>query len=289
MLKVSFFSYKGGAGRTSLLFNTIPFIAKKLEATEDSPIIVLDLDLDSRGLSYLIKKSCDQTSQKVLKGSIVYRSEERDIKAHPFFSRLIPIGEELGLSQNKSVLFVPAAELGSGDLLGENSNYDGRNISMDTFVKLCAQYNCKAIIMDTPTGEQLSAKSAFQISKKVVTTLRITYQFTKGTYDFLREKATKYKNIEFILVPNAVPTSSTMYDINSIVKGISVPYQEDFFKQNIHLNMSMLENGQTGINEVNNFKFKEVCLMKAAKYRELEEDEQSAFLKYQLLAEEICK
>ena len=56
MKNISFFSYKGGAGRTSLLFNTLPFLAQNLGATNTEPIIVLDLDIDSKGLSFLFPK-----------------------------------------------------------------------------------------------------------------------------------------------------------------------------------------------------------------------------------------
>ena len=53
---ISFFSYKGGAGRTSLLLNTLPLIAKELNASADEPIVVADLDIDSKGLSFLLDK-----------------------------------------------------------------------------------------------------------------------------------------------------------------------------------------------------------------------------------------
>ena len=44
MLQVSFFSYKGGAGRTSMLFNTASYLADELGATPDEPIVIIDLD-----------------------------------------------------------------------------------------------------------------------------------------------------------------------------------------------------------------------------------------------------
>ena len=54
MKTISFFSYKGGAGRSSILYNTISFLAKELNATSEHPIVVMDLDIDSKGLSYLL-------------------------------------------------------------------------------------------------------------------------------------------------------------------------------------------------------------------------------------------
>ena len=70
MVNISFFSYKGGAGRTSLLFNTLPFLAENLRATEKEPIVVIDLHLDSNGLSYIVEKASRINSIQVLRGSL---------------------------------------------------------------------------------------------------------------------------------------------------------------------------------------------------------------------------
>ena len=48
MKKITFFSFKGGSGRTSLLYNTLPFLANELKASPEEPIVVIDLDIDSK-------------------------------------------------------------------------------------------------------------------------------------------------------------------------------------------------------------------------------------------------
>lgn len=55
MKKITFFSFKGGSGRTSLLYNTLPFLANELKASPEEPIVVIDLDIDSKGLSLLFE------------------------------------------------------------------------------------------------------------------------------------------------------------------------------------------------------------------------------------------
>ena len=191
MINISFFSYKGGAGRTSLLFNTLPFLAQKLNATEQEPIIVLDLDLDSKGLSYLVEKASDINSVQVLRGdsSIGFRYAG-DIKDHPFFSKLVPIGVLVGLPVNldRSILCVTAHSHEGTNYLSETNNYDARNVSLSALNRLCRSFHCKAIVMDTPAGNQLAGECALSISSKIVTVMRITRQFRKGTEEFLKRK-----------------------------------------------------------------------------------------------------
>ena len=54
MKKIAYFSYKGGAGRSSLAYNTIPLLADALNATAENPIVLIDLDVDSAGLTFLL-------------------------------------------------------------------------------------------------------------------------------------------------------------------------------------------------------------------------------------------
>lgn len=47
MKKIAYFSYKGGAGRSSLAYNTIPLLADALNATAENRLFLIDLDVDS--------------------------------------------------------------------------------------------------------------------------------------------------------------------------------------------------------------------------------------------------
>ena len=292
MVNISFFSYKGGAGRTSLLFNVLPFLAEKLHATVQEPIIVLDLDLDSKGLSYLINDNSKINSIQVLRGdSSIGFSNGGNINTHPFFSSLTAIGAKVGLPSDldRSILCVTAHGIDGAMSLSEGNNYDGRNISLSTLNKLCNKYNCKAIVMDTPAGNQISGTCALSISKKIVTVMRITQQFRKGTAEFLRVKSKdgEYIGKEYIIVPNAVPdTEGTTYRMDSILENIKNTVQSVVGK-NDRLNLTFLENGRKGINEVTLFKFREENLLKLSELRPLSSDEQQAVDMYKLLAGEL--
>ena len=291
MINISFFSYKGGAGRTSLLFNTLPFLAEKLNATEKEPIIVLDLDLDSKGLSYLVDKASGINAVQVLRGdnAIGFRYLG-GIKDHPLFSKLVPIGAAVGLepSLDKSILFVSAHAKEGAENLSENGNYDAQNLSLSALHRICRNCNCKAIVMDTPAGNQISAECALSISQKIVMTMRITQQFRKGTEEFLREKAVEFAGKEYIIVPNAVPkTEGTDFDMDIIMSNIS-KFTTNALGESGKLNLTMLKNGHTGINEINMFKFTEASLKKESLSRSLNADEASAVEMYKLLAEELA-
>ncbi len=293
MLRVSFFSYKGGAGRTSLLFNTLPFLAKELNASENEPIIVLDLDLDSKGLSYLLlNKESGINSIQVLRGDrAISLRHASNIKNHPFFSQLSPIGEDVGLpgELNRSILFVSAHPKEGAEYLGENDNYDAERSSLKTVSKLCQDYNCKAIVMDTPAGSQLSGVTALRESNKIVSVMRITNQFRLGTYEFLKQKAQDLQNKEVIVVPNAVPDfSGTGFDMHRMFNDIITKTTAALADSTNRVNCSLLMDGNKGINEVNLFKFREENLLKLSEIRDLCEDELKATEMYKLLAKELA-
>ena len=296
MTNISFFSYKGGAGRTSLLYNTLPFIAKKLGATEQEPIVVIDLDIDSKGLTYLIDRECDINSVQVLKGEISNNPRMAcTIKDHPFFSKLLGIGEDIGLDEkhDRAVLFVPAPK--GRSMLG-TSNIDGQNISLNKFRDICKAYGCKAIVMDTPTGNQLSGECALSISQKIVTVMRITKQFNVGTKEFLSSNLVQgFSKKEFIILPNAVPQvpyvdGKPKYDMEKIIRRIANNAKSALGTDiKNYLNLTFVENGMTGVNEVNSFKFEELNLTKEQETRVLIEDERQAMDIYELLAKELVK
>ncbi|MDE7464746.1 MAG: hypothetical protein K2M48_06920, partial [Clostridiales bacterium] len=62
---ISFNSYKGGACRTTTCYNTLPYLAKALNATSDEPLIVYDIDLDSMGLTSIFHADRLLSSEKM--------------------------------------------------------------------------------------------------------------------------------------------------------------------------------------------------------------------------------
>lgn len=287
MLKVSFFSYKGGSGRTSMLYNTVSYLVEELNATPDNPIVLIDLDIDSKGLSYLLTDIMDCKDKlnaiQVLKRSNV--STDMFISKDDFFKMMIPVGQLFGLKSenNRAILFVTAH---SDEMLNVNGNYDGPSIELDSFAKRLEKFGCKALVMDNPAGGQLSADVALRSSDKIVVVMRITKQFREGTEEFLR-KEKNYDNKEYIVVPNAVPSDEgTVYSIANIMNRIKNNLIAAAETRHDYVNTTLLE--LNGIHEVRLFKFEETNLCLKAKKETLEKDEEEAVKKYKILAREIA-
>lgn len=307
MIKASYFSYKGGSGRSSMVYNTIPYIAKELNATANEPIILLDLDIDSAGLTFLLKKNDFDSSSKytvndVIEGKIpgtTLEPDEMELQQHPFFSKLIPVGNEFGLlgsEADRSILFIPTKPGNKLDL--DKDNYDIAGNKLDTLRSLCNKYHCKAIIFDTPAGDQLTAKWALDTSSKIITCMRITTQFREGTMDYLDRKMKIYARKEFILVPNAVPTEKIVIDgiefnyegaKEEIVRGANKISLINKDNDNIvNVEMVGLNENYFGVNEVKRFKFKEGILFRVD-YNTYTEDEKNAVEAYKRLAKIVCR
>lgn len=286
MQVISFFSYKGGSGRTSLLYNTVPFLADELKATSEEPIIILDLDIDSKGLSFLLKGpngvSSDINALHVLnRDAIITGCSMNKAK---FFEKMLPVGKLLGLGEAResSVLFISANNITK--YMQENT-FDSKNFELDYFVAICARMNCKALILDNPAGAQLSGDLALSVSDKIVTVMRITRQFREGTVEFIREAGERFSGKQFIVVPNVVPRDSNNYSIEKILKSIEAGIKDVENDENEY-NLDLFTQGNRGINEVNLFKFEEVNLRRKLEsgYAALEEDENRAMEMYKKLA-----
>lgn len=294
MLTMSYFSYKGGSGRSSLAYNSLPLFYHKLRATPSEPIVVVDLDIDSAGLTFLLKQNNDYSKylnvQEIVTAGVPGSGQSPEytpIDKHPFFSRLLPAGNEFGLEgadADRSILFLRAEP---GKAFGGGSTYDLAGNRIKAIKDLCTEYNCKALVFDTPAGDQLTANWALDLSKKVITCMRITYQFQEGTFNFICRKDAQYANKEFVLVPNAVPTE--------IIEIDGVPFDYEAVKQNIRnwevciennkLNLNMVGDDFFGVPEVKRFKLIEGILYKLNK---LTEDEMRAKDAYQRLVDVVC-
>ena len=304
---ISYFSYKGGAGRSSIACNVMPFLAEKLDPTPEQPIIVVDMDIDSAGLTFLMQKetegavkqieySTQEFIQTSLKGSFIGSGigpdSNRTADKHPFFQKLNPVGTEFGLGEgernDRKILLLeakPGAEFesynGGGKLL-ENP--------LKKLYKLCMSYGCKALIFDTPAGDQLTAKWSMGVSDTVVCCMRITFQFRRGTVNYLNRLGNENDGKRCIIVPNAVPQES--------IKVNGITFDSDYIRKSIIKDMSgdalksdepdlrMLEDGFLGIPEVKRFKFLEGILYK---FNEHQDDEKKALESYKKLSDVILK
>lgn len=270
MKTISFFSYKGGSGRSSIAYNTLPYLAKNLNATPERPIVIVDADIDSAGLSFLFESYitkyvtvftqdiCDNTWS----GQDLNRSTGATVATHPLFKGMADISEAYGLPE-RSILFIPARTKSDVNASKMNS-YNGSRDIFDRLKSLCSNLGCQALLFDCPTGDQATATSSIAASSTVVVVMRITSQFRKGTYAFLERMDKQYRRKRLVIVPNAVPRDQIRtgdletYDYNltrkEIIKNI------DAILKNNSPDFRMLEEGRFGVPEVTLFKFKEAIL-----------------------------
>lgn len=296
MKKISYFSYKGGAGRSSVAYNTIPFLVKKLNATPKRPILVFDLDLDSAGLTFLLKKNGADIESYSLQqalatgySKILNHPSRTDIAHHAIFQHCIPVGRCFGLDNESdaAVLFVPTKRDESLNREA-NSNFAIGGVEEGRFkdiIAACEAFDFSAVLFDTPAGNQVTAQWALDLSDSVATCMRITYQFRIGTHEFLCNKLKNFSNKKFVIIPNAVP----MDEIK--INGLTVSYEnikklivEDFGaidinNNKIDLNMVGIGEDFFGVNEVKRFKVQEDILFKIAP-ENLSSDEKKAITAY---------
>ncbi len=221
MTVISYFSYKGGAGRSTLAFNTIPFLAAEhLHPTKDTPIVILDMDIDSCGMSYLLEiedKDIDDEGcvQNLLENgcdNVVCTS----IAEHPTLSKLIPVGNRFGYAENEAVLFMPAKngrDVSDGGSYNDAQNPFERRLSR--FVDVCALHNVSAVILDSAVGTNTTARAGNCVADILVCTMRPTTQFVNGTVRYL-ETLDMDDGPSFcgtvVVVPNVVPVEPLVVD-----------------------------------------------------------------------------
>lgn len=323
MITLSFFSYKGGSGRTSLIYNTIPFLVKKLGADNLHPIILMDLDLDSAGLTYLLANEVvkNPNTSKLSTNELIskkFSSEINSLKqkakaagsttvdAWDLYKRMTPVGFQFGLTAkdynaNNTVLFIPASPKTS-----EGAGYDiDPTSSIKDFKQFAYSTGCSAIIFDLPAGHQVTGKQALQKSDAVLVCLRITKQHRDGTIDFLAGAARDCEfDQKYIIVPNAVPDCRKEILIDGepfnyeAVKNMFVGTLNNIFESNGlvdgQLITDMFDGEWYGVPEVARFKIQEgiVYNMKQQQLQngeQLLEDEELAYKAYDKLTDIIIR
>lgn len=321
MKTISYFSYKGGSGRSSLIYNTIPFLVEKLHADEKHPIILVDLDVDSAGLSFILKNEIldNENSSKITTNELISDDNMREMRKlkiksqmeggnitspayAEFYNRLERVGSQFGIRSsefvaNDSVLFVPAKPD-----FNRETNFDrATNTSLMDFVDFASSVGCSAVIFDMPAGEQVVGQTAFQLSDIVLVCFRITKQHRQGTIDFMKRNVFDKSNTKFVLVPSVVPDTNKPIMLNGgyfnfeVVKNLTINKIKDIFIEKNgnadNLVTSMLEGEWYGIPEVARFKFEEGILYEInSKLRDgetLTEDEQKAYKAYEYLSDVI--
>lgn len=293
----TFFSYKGGAGRSTTCLNTIPFIAEREAAFSRAPIILMDMDIESAGMTYLLNHQ--DTFKNKFDVKIFLKNEESwsaqkycELSEHPFYQYLVPVGNQLGLEDNEAVMF-----LGVDDSSAQlnRSDVEGRLEAVINKLRLFANnYGCKGIIMDSAAGDQFSARLSVDYSDKIVFCMKLTHQFRVGTFNYLNKMKIRYGAVadekDIILLPTVVPADATIDGVSQMSASI-----EDIQRRLADLSddLSIYDDfvsstDQFGINEIMRFKWKEGVLFKLKNETTVTPDEEEGLKRYRRLAKLIC-
>ncbi|MBR2860307.1 MAG: hypothetical protein IKB86_00480 [Clostridia bacterium] len=286
MKTISFFSYKGGAGRSTLAYNVIPILAKDyFRPTAESPIIVVDTDVDSCGMSYLLgaeEQVTDNNCIQYLLGNPFSTRRCDSISEHPFLKNLIPVGNAYGYPDNDAILLLPAKDNKNISKDGKNNYAEAGGLSfmesMKGFLDVCDEYfDVPAVIFDSSVGNTALANISNEMASIIVCVMRPTIQFVNGTRRYLVdfEEGEKFSGggKEIVLVPNVIPDKeitigNAVYPDAAIDKIINTFVNSNVFKNspNNTYHMDMLDPEEFGIPMVDSFMYVEGQLLNKKNY-----------------------
>lgn len=295
---ITFHSYKGGAGRSSTTINTIPYLVKEFGADERHPILVLDMDLDSAGMTYLtnldehFRKNYDV--KQFLIGSELRWSdaEADDVLEHNLIKKFYPIGDKLGVERG-AVLFLGVND---GMKYDNTQMTGGKELLISKLRKFCRNNDLPAIVLDSASGDQFAAIMATRYATETVCCMRPTVQFRIGTFNYLTRHALENAASNYILLPTVVPMQDVEIDgemqkanaVKSITRRVKRLHEETKEQGGrISVCTEFISEDMLGINEVQRFKWQEGVLYKIAQEQKLTADEEEACRRYAKLASVI--
>lgn len=321
MKVISVNSYKGGACRTTTCYNTIPYLAERMGASARRPIILLDLDLDSMGLTKLLSThEFEQTysANSLFDDSHIVNENFRDsgfdnVIDSPYFKKYLPVGAKFGLGDNRAVLFL-GADAKAKPISDEGFARMSTSSPLSDLIALLEDIGdddrpC-AFVMDCAAGQQKTTQMAVSLAEKFIMCMRPTTQFRSGTADYLLDalpgifrKRNASAPREVILLPTAVsklPEGLSDRELELLVsfrksayKGIEMiadQVQMDNMdkregKYKLNTRMADTTRVDVGIPEIERFKWKEEVLVSQIEESDLTASERDAIAQYRLLAE----
>lgn len=292
---VTFFSYKGGAGRSTTCLNTLPLLAEECGAITSAPILLLDMDIESAGMTYLLGMQDEFKGKFDVKELI--RGEENwpqnsvgeSIVDHPLYKYFRPVGKKLGLENDSAVMFLGVDD--SSNSVDRTVIVGAIEAVLTKFRHFCMNNKVRAAVFDSAAGDQFSARLAVEIADKLVFCMRPTIQFRIGTFNYLKRMSMRVGNFgddtDIILLPTVVPADVEIDGVRQLSSAA-----EDIAKRladlsNLRVYKDFLSADNFGINEISRFKWKEGILYDLRKVAELSEDEKKALSRYTKLAKLI--
>jgi len=293
---MSFFSYKGGAGRSTLALNVIPFLANALGADQDHPLIVVDMDIDSCGLTFLynLHHNLDENfNVQAMFGEHGHIPvSNQSATNHNLFRNLMPIGGVYNKG-DRDILCLPAYP---GNSLNGSSNYDSPMELCQKFVEECEKVGCCGIVFDSAVGDQLTARWSNDLADCIICCMRPTKQFRDGTnryFDETFDETMFGKNV--IVVPNVVPTDALTLPADGELRQYPDYAKEEIlrsFQDNIDAGnntyiMDMVDGEIFGVPKIDRFMWQEGILDNLAK-DELTDCEKLALRQYEKIAKLVA-
>ncbi len=290
MKTITFYSYKGGAGRSSTTLNTLPYLVQSMNATARNPILVLDMDLDSAGMTYLLGLDAhfkgNYDVKRMLKAEESWsEAPAPTLEQHEFYQKLMPVGEVLGV-ENKAVMF-----LGVDDRMQiDNNEMDGTKEGVfNKLNRFCRKNGIRAVVLDSSAGDQFSAVLSTGAANDIVCCMRPTMQFRIGTFSYLNRLSDKTSDKRIIILPTVVPEDRTIdgeLQRDKAINNITARVDELTFDS---VCMDFVTRECFGINEVERFKWKEGVLFKIGQTAALSPDEEEATKRYRKLAKVLAE
>lgn len=288
----TFFSYKGGAGRSTTCLNTLPFLANESGAGTKTPVLLLDMDIESAGMTYLLRMQDEFKGRfdvkEFIKGDENWPQNAvgESIVDHPLYKYFRPVGNKLGLDNDYAVMFLGVDD---GSNTVDRAVIDGaREAVLIKFRHFCINNKVKAAVADSAAGDQFSARLAVEMADKLVFCMRPTMQFRIGTFNYLRRMSMRVGNFnddtDIILLPTVVPSDIEIDGVRQLSSAAEDVRERLDSLENLRIVRDFVEESRFGINEIVRFKWKEDILYKLGKDKKLAEDEAVAIERYGKLA-----
>lgn len=281
---VSLYSFKGGAGRTVCTANLVGMLAKEVNATPDHPLLLMDMDLDSAGLTIFLDqfhtfKNSPWNAAKILTGELdlgIRRYYEN------FFSEgMVDVSAMVGADLG-TVKFIGAEIIGRDGSVPVMGKAPER---MQDLITYCGEHGVSTIVIDSASGRQETAVLCHMLSDVIVYCCRLTHQFLSGTeqqlMSFIERCESERGSVpSIIILPMAVPAEAGVWEERkrismARISGLSNLTVGD--KTPVHIM-------DPGVGEVESFKWLESVL---ATKKSLADDEKRAVEAYGALAKQL--
>lgn len=315
MSAISFFSYKGGSGRTTTTLNTLYYLIREVRPTPSSPLVIIDADNESYGMSMLVKEQKKSyPPEQSLQGLALCAKQDAfppngnptDWRSYTGLAKYFtPVGAYFTKDVEPDAVLLLRSDVTPSDQYYAFGNVFNMNDGGTEYHNINAAIDClsrcnSTIVFDTPSGTQDMATFSLNHSDTIVCCMRPSVQFGIGTrlcFEKLMEgwaKDRDRKNI--IFCPSAVPFRETVVDGNAYPAYYKQTAFADFREEMeakaydthgvVRLVWNMQEGEVPGIPEVERFKWQECCLPKTDSDRE---DERMAKDKYEKLAKLLMR